>query len=96
MTNRKKILATSGLLLSSFLIGFYIFQLNSLTTLAWRVAETEDFLTITKHENTALQQKAYQALSLGDLERIAMEREFVKIGSVTYLQVGGGPVAQTQ
>ena len=93
---KKKILIASSLLFSTFLIGFYIFQLNSLTTLAWRVAETEDFLSQIKHENTALQQKAYQALSLGDLERIASERRFVKISSVTYLQVGGGPVAQNQ
>jgi hypothetical protein len=93
---RKKILILSSLLLSCFLIGFYIFQLNSLTTLAWRVAETEDFLTQLKHENTALQQKAYQALSIGDLERIASDRQFVKISSVTYLQITGGPVAQSQ
>lgn len=93
---RKKLLITSSLLLSSFLIGFYIFQLNSLTTLAYRIAETEDFLTQIKHENTALQQKAYQALSLRDLERIARERQFVKINSVTYLRLGGGLVAQSQ
>jgi hypothetical protein len=93
---KKKILILSSLLLSCFLIGFYIFQLNSLTTLAWRVAETEDFLTQLKHENTALQQKTYQALSQGDLERIARERRFVKINSVTYLQAAGGPVAQSR
>lgn len=93
---RKKILAISSLLLFGFLIGFYIFQLNSLTTLAWRIAETEDFLTQLKHENTALEQKAYQALSLRDLERIASERQFVKIHSVTYLLLGGGLVAQSQ
>ena len=93
---KKKILAVSGLLLSSFLIGFYIFQLNSLATLAYRIAENEDFLTQLKHENTALEQKAYQALSIRDLERIAKERQFVKIHTVTYLRVVGGLVAQNQ
>ena len=92
----KKMLVISGLLLSTFLFGFYIFQLNSLTTLAWQVAETEDFLTQLKHKNTSLEQKAYQALSMRDLARIAKERQFVKISSVTYLQVGGGLVAQNQ
>ena len=96
MNQRKKILIVSGLLLSSFLIGFYIFQVNSLTTLAWRAAETEDFLTQLKQENTTLEQKAYQALPLRDLERIAKERQFVKINSVTYLRSGGGLVAQSQ
>ena len=93
---RKKILITCSFLLSSFLIGFYIFQLNSLTTLTYRVAETENSLTILKHDNTSLQAKAYQAVPLKDLERIAKERRFVKIGSVTYLRVGGGLVAQNQ
>ena len=96
MNQRKKILIVSGLLISSFLIGLYMFQLNSLTTLAWQIAESEDFLTQLKHENTALEQKAYQALTRRDLERIAKEREFVKINSVTYLRLGGGLVAQSQ
>ena len=92
----RKIVIASGLLLSSFLIGFYIFQLNSLTTLTYLIEETENSLTILKHDNTSLQAKAYQAMPLKDLERIAKERRFVKIGSVTYLRVGGGLVAQSQ
>ena len=96
MNQRKKIVIVSGLLISSFLIGFYIFQLNSLTTLTWQIAESEDFLTQLKHGNTSLEQRAYQALTRRDLERIAKEREFVKINSVTYLRLGGGLVAQSQ
>jgi hypothetical protein len=92
----KKILTVSGLLLSSLLIGFYMFQLNSLTTLAYRAAEAEDLVTRLKHENTALEHTAYQALSARDLARIASEHRFVKISSVTYLRVAGGPVAQSQ
>ncbi len=93
---KRKIFSISGILLFVSLIGFYIFQLNSLTTLAYHVAEAEDSLTQLKHENTSLQQEAYQAVPLYDLERLAQERQFVKINSITYLRMQTGPVAQNQ
>lgn len=93
---KRKIISTSGILLFVSLVGFYIFQLNSLTTLAYRVAEAEDSLTELKHENTSLQQEAYQAVPLRNLERLAQEHQFVKISSITYLRMQTGLVAQNQ
>ena len=93
---KRKIFSLSGIFLFISLIGFYIFQLNSLTTLAYSVAATEDSLTQLKHENTSLQQEAYQAVPLRDLERFAQERQFVKINSISYLRMHTGPVAQNQ
>ena len=41
---RKKITFTVGLLFSTLLIGLYIFQVNSLTALAYRAAQKEQQL----------------------------------------------------
>lgn len=92
----KKILLSLGLILAGFLAGFYIFQLNSLTTLVWHTAEAERQLIFLKHQNTALQTKAYQALSLGDLEEIARLRNFEKITTITYVRLSDGLVAKNQ
>lgn len=95
-TMRKKISLSFSLSLAAFLVGLYIFQLNSLTTLTFRIAETEQQLTRLKHHHTALQTKAYQTLSLKDLEKLAQLRNFEKIASITYLRPFVGLVAQNQ
>ncbi|MEK7542369.1 MAG: hypothetical protein AAB524_01575 [Patescibacteria group bacterium] len=93
---RKKISLSLGLLLPGFLIFLYIFQLNSLTTSAWRIAEIEQQLTQLKHENTALQIKAYQTMPVLQLQELARLRNFEKITSITYLRLPSGLVAQNQ
>ena len=95
-SSRNKLAYTLALVVAGFLVGFYIFQLNTTATLAWRVAETEYQVTELKHANTALQTKAYRALSLSDLQELANQRNFQKITFITYLRPLNGPVAQNQ
>lgn len=94
--HQSKMVWILGLLTAAFLMGFYIFQLNSLTTLAWHIAETEQQLGELKYQNTALQTEAYQAVSFRDLEELAQSQNFQKITSITYLRPVLGSVAQNQ
>lgn len=93
---KKKLFATFGLLLTIFLIGFYIFQLNALTTLAWHIADTEQQLSQFKYRVASLETQAYQALPLENLEQIAHLKNFERVTFITYIQQPSGIVAQNQ
>ena len=93
---QSKLVWALSILITGLLIGFYIFQLNSLTTLAWHISEAEQQLTQMKHQNTALQAKAYQGVSFRELKELAEIQNFQKITSITYLVPLGGLVAQNQ
>ena len=93
---QSKLVWVLSVLITGLLIGFYIFQLNSLTTLAWHISEVEQQLTQIKHQNTALEAKAYQGISFRELEKLAKVQNFQKITSITYLVPLGGSVAQNQ
>ena len=93
---RKKITFTVGLLFSTLLIGLYIFQVNSLTALAYRAAQKEQQLFQLKQANAELQYRAHQAVSFKDLEQLAKQRNFERVNSITYLRIFAGGVAQNQ
>lgn len=92
----KKIFFPAPLLLTGILVGLYVFQLNSATTLAWHISQAEQQVAELKHVNTKLQAQAYRALPLRDLQALAQARNFEKITSVIYVRLPGGLVAQTQ
>ena len=93
---KSKLAWALSVLMTGLLIGFYIFQLNSLTTLAWHISEVEQQLTQMKYQNTALQTEAYQGVSFRELEELAKRKNFQKITFITYLRPLGGSVAQNQ
>ena len=93
---RKKLVCFGVFLLSLSLMGFYIFQLNQLTALAYRIAELQDTISQAKYSNTALEASARQALSLKEIEQLAAKHNFQKITSVAYIQAENGPVAQNK
>jgi hypothetical protein len=90
----KKIVLAAGFIFAALLVGIYIFQLNYLTTLAYRISENEQQLTQLKYDNASLQAETFQAASLKDLEELAISKNFEKIDTVTYLRVSARPVAQ--
>ena len=91
-----KIFWVLGLLFTGFLIGLYIFQVNALTILVYRIAETERQITEHRQTNTALQVQANQAVPFKDLEQLAQSRNFERVRSITYLKIPSGGVAQNQ
>ncbi|OHA78627.1 MAG: hypothetical protein A3G10_00815 [Candidatus Wildermuthbacteria bacterium RIFCSPLOWO2_12_FULL_49_9] len=93
---RKKITFTAGLLFSALLVGLYIFQVNSLTALAYSVAQTEQRFLELKQANAELQHREHQAVSFRDLEQVAKQRNFARVSSITYLRIPSGGVAQNQ
>jgi len=93
---KKKITLTVGLLTSTLLIGLYIFQINSLTALAYRVAQTEHQSLELKQTNAELQHRARQSVPFKDLEQIAKQRNFERVNTITYLRILSGGVAQNQ
>jgi hypothetical protein len=90
----KKIVLAAGIIFAALLVGIYIFQLNYLTTLAYHISESQEQLTLLKYDNASLQATAFQAVSLKDLEALAVAKNFEKIRTVTYLKTSTGPVAQ--
>ena len=92
--SQKKVLFALSIIISAFLIGLYIFQLNSLTTLAYNIAEHEEQITQFRYGNADLQAQTFQAVSLKDLAELAIIKNFKKIDTITYLRVSVGPVAQ--
>ena len=93
---QKKMLWALGLLLVGLLVGFYIFQINTLTILVYRIAEAEQQITQHRRTNTLLQMEAHQTISFKDLEQLAQSRNFERVQSITYLRIPSGGVAQNQ
>ena len=92
---RKKLIWIMILFGLAALVAFYIFQVNSLTALAYHVADQERKIQQLKEDNISLQIHAHQALSLKDLETLARQLHFEKVRSISYVKVLDGSVAQT-
>jgi len=92
--SQKKTFLILSAVFSILLVGLYIFQLNSLTTLAYHIASYEEQLTQLKYDNADLQAQTFKAVSFKDLSALAAAKNFEKIDTVTYLRVSAPPVAQ--
>lgn len=68
------------------LFGLYIFQVNSLTALAYLVSAQEGQIRQTKAENKALEMAALQSPGFEGFETLAKEFGFEKVGKVSYLK----------
>lgn len=91
---QKKILWAFMLLSISVLLFIYIFQINSLTALAYHVADQEAVIQELHEANGKLEARMYQSLSFNDLAALADKFSFEKIGMISYIKVIDGKVAQ--
>ena len=98
MRKRKVSKKLQIVLFSSLLFGlslaFSIFQINSLTALAYQVAEAESGLQDLKKANSLWEAEQHQMPSFREFETLAAELNFEKTDKVSYLKIRGGEVAQ--
>ena len=91
---QKKIFWAFLLLSVGVLLSLYIFQINSLTALAYHVADQEVIIQELHEANVRLEARMYQSLSFNDFAALADEFSFEKIGTISYIRVIDGRVAQ--
>jgi len=91
---RNKFVLTATLVLVATFLSLYVLQINSLTQLAYEVADHEDQIQETRGENKTLEVQAIQTHPRDHLENLAHSLGFEQIQRVRYLEVTEGTVAQ--
>ncbi|MDP2637100.1 MAG: hypothetical protein Q8P03_00605, partial [bacterium] len=84
----------AGMILS--LLSLYVFQVNSLTTLAYSAKNQETALTNIAEESADLETFHRQNFGVSSLEQLAKILRFEKIAKVTYIHILTGTVAQNR
>lgn len=93
-TNRKKKVLALSLFSLLVLFSGYIFQVNSLTATAYHVTTSEQELKQLIEQQKTLEASRGNTLSFSSMASLAQELQFERTGSISYIQVGSGPVAQ--
>lgn len=75
------------------LVGFYIFQVTSVTQASFTVANLEKQIAQSDREFKNLQISFSGANSLSGLETVLVARGYEKVGKIHYIQVLEGAVA---
>ena len=78
-----------------FLVIFYIFQVNALIGIAYRIAEQENTALTLETEKRMLEMQYIYSSSFQDIDNMAQVLEYEKIGKVVYLKASRGGVAQS-
>ena len=91
---QKKLITSVLLTLIIALLGFYIFQVSSLTTLAYHIAAQEQKLTTLQEKHQSLEMTYMQTPSFGNFEELAQRLNFEKNTAITYIKVKRTAVAQ--
>lgn len=78
-----------------FMFGLYVFQVNSLTMLAYMAQNAETQLKTTAQEATVLEAVHQQAFAFQQLGTLAKNLNFEKTGIITYVHILQGAVART-
>ena len=78
------------------LLSLYVFQVNSLTTLAYFAKNQETKLTKIAEESTGLETLHRAHFGVVSLEQLAKNLRFEKISKMTYIHILTGSVAQNQ
>lgn len=78
------------------LLSLYVFQVNSLTTLAYSAKGSETALKTLSQESASLETLHRQSFGIAKLEQLAKMLRFERIAKVTYIQILAGSVAQNQ
>ena len=84
-------------LLSAFavaLFAFSVFQMNSITRLAYSLQETRELAGQLEEELAKMEVKTAHRYSQDRLAQLAQEFSFEKIGSITYIQLPEGTFAK--
>lgn len=76
------------------LLALYVFQVNSLTELAYRIAAEEGQTYEIEEQNKRLQISATQSYGLQEYAVLARQFGFEKIGRISYLRAFESAVAQ--
>jgi len=82
-----KALGTAGFAVVLALIGFYIFQISSVTQMSFTVVDYEKRIDQLDKEFKSLQLNFSDASSLSGLEEALMARGYEKVGKINYIQV---------
>ncbi|MBI2642584.1 MAG: hypothetical protein HYW97_01950 [Candidatus Wildermuthbacteria bacterium] len=77
-----------------FLFGFYVFQINHLTMLAYNTKSEETKLTALADESSSLETLHQENFAFQKLPILAQTLNFVKTGKVSYVQVLEATVAK--
>ncbi|OHA72597.1 MAG: hypothetical protein A3A27_01075 [Candidatus Wildermuthbacteria bacterium RIFCSPLOWO2_01_FULL_47_18] len=77
-----------------FLFGFYVFQINHLTMLAYNTKSEEAKLTTLADESSSLETLHQENYAFQKFPTLAQTLNFVKTGTVSYVQVLEGTVAK--
>jgi len=85
------IILLSGLIF--FLLFFYIFQVNKLTSDNYLISSQEKTLADISKENKALEIDSNQVNSLANIDNLAKNFGFEKVNKITYVKVLEGSMA---
>lgn len=77
------------------MFGLYVFQVNSLTMLAYTAQNAETELKTTAQEATVLETVHQQAFAFQQLGILAKNLRFEKTGVITYVHILQGAVARS-
>ena len=72
----------------------YIVQINKLVELTYQTAEYEESVRALGKETAGLEQLSGKVFSIPQLEQMAQQLRFERVGAVSYVKIGGGTVAQ--
>ena len=88
----KRIFWIFSYLLFIFLLSFYVFQINSLTSNTYLFQSYEKNINEAKEENTKLEIQLAELNSLENLEKLVENLNYERAEKVKYIQVLGGEV----
>ncbi|OHA62863.1 MAG: hypothetical protein A3E07_00925 [Candidatus Wildermuthbacteria bacterium RIFCSPHIGHO2_12_FULL_45_9] len=93
---RNKFLWGFGMFSTAILVVLYIMQLNSITQLAYDIAESEQEIETMEEHIALMQETTVQTMSYQNMEELAGALGFERINHIEYIKVPGGAVARQQ
>ena len=88
-----RILIIPVFILILFLLVFYIFQVNKLTSDRYLIRDQEKTMSSLSQENKILEINSNQANSLGNIDGFIKELGFEKVNNMRYIKVLEGSMA---
>ena len=88
----KKVFWILSCLLFIFLLSFYIFQINSLTSNTYLLQKYEEKIKEIGEKNTRLEIQLAELNSLENLEKFVENLNYERVEKVRYIQVLGGEI----